>query len=191
MRKDISTKDRIIAAANRLFYREGIRAVSVDAVAAAAGLTKRSLYYHFKSKDDLISDYLAYRGTPNLKRYAEWYEQADGDIADRIASIFEQLALEAARPQWKGCGFLRTAAELVDQPGHPALKIGANHKKEVEAWFANLLSCAGSADAEEVARQISLLIDGAFSQVMLYRDPVYMRTAGKAARTLIRQTFNA
>lgn len=187
MGKGISTKDRIVAAANRLFYREGIRAVSVDAVAAAAGLTKRSLYYHFKSKDELVADYLTFRGPPNLKRYAEWFHRSEGDLADRIATIFEYLALEAGRPQWKGCGFLRTAAELVDQPGHPAVKIGANHKKQVEAWLATILSTAGCPDAEDLARQISLLIDGAFSQVMLYRDPDYLRVAGKAARTLIRE----
>lgn len=183
----MSTRGRIIAAANRLFYREGIRAVSVDAVAAAAGLTKRSLYYHFKSKDELISGYLAFRGPPNLTRYAEWFDKAEGDLADRIGAIFEHLAAEAARPGWKGCGFLRTAAELVDQPGHPALKIGASHKKEVETWFSGLLSAAGRPDAEDLARQISLLIDGAFSQVMLYRDPDYLRAASKAARSLIRQ----
>ncbi|MEP4196127.1 MAG: helix-turn-helix domain-containing protein, partial [Aliishimia sp.] len=62
----LPAKDRILDAANRLFYSEGIRAVSVDAIAAKADLTKKTLYYHFKSKDDLVAAYLASRDQPNL-----------------------------------------------------------------------------------------------------------------------------
>lgn len=62
----LPTRERIVAAANRLFYREGIRAVSVDAVAEEAGITKRSLYYHFKIKDELIEAYLCYLDHPNI-----------------------------------------------------------------------------------------------------------------------------
>lgn len=185
MTSERSTRDTIIDAANRLFYREGIRAVSVDAVAEAAGLTKRSLYYHFKSKDELIADYLRLRGHPNLKRYADWYAAAEGGLAERIGAIFDRLASEAERPGWKGCGFLRTAAELVNQPGHPALKIGVEHKKRVEAWFAEILAENGVSEPGRIARQVCLLIDGAFSQAMLYRDPSYFREAGLAAQSLI------
>ena len=60
-----TTQERIISAASRLFYSEGIRAVGVDAVAEKAGVTKKTLYYHFKSKDDLITAYLAARDQPN------------------------------------------------------------------------------------------------------------------------------
>ena len=67
-------KERIIDAANRLFYAEGIRAVSVDAIAEKAGLTKKTLYYHFKSKDDLIEAYLESRDQPNLALYQKWFE---------------------------------------------------------------------------------------------------------------------
>lgn len=185
MTSERSTRETIIDAANRLFYREGIRAVSVDAVAEAAGLTKRSLYYHFKSKDDLIADYLRLRDHPNLRRYAAWYEGAKGGSAERIGAIFDHLATEAEKPGWKGCGFLRTAAELVNQPGHPALKIGVEHKKRVEAWFADILAEHGLSEPARVARQVCLLIDGAFSQAMLYRDPSYFREAGLAARALV------
>lgn len=179
-----STRERIVEAANRLFYREGIRAVSVDAVAEEAGITKRSLYYHFKSKDDLVAAYLDHRDQPNLDAYCRWFTEAEGDVADRIAAIFEKLAGRAERPGWKGCGFLRTSAELANLPGHPALKRGAAHKKRIEDWLASVLREAGRPAPETVARQIALLLDGSFSAAMLHRDASYFRTAGAAARVL-------
>jgi AcrR family transcriptional regulator len=182
---DISTRERIVAAANRLFYRDGIGRVSVDAVAEEAGLTKRSLYYHFKSKDDLITAYLDYRDLPNLRTFQRWFEAADGDTGDRIHAIFIKLAEAAAHPTWKGCGFLRTAAELVNLPGHPAIRTGAAHKKKVEAWLASCLSEGGIVHAEALARQIRLLIDGAFAVSMLHRDPSYFESAGAAAYALV------
>lgn len=180
-----STRDRIVAAANRLFYREGIRAVSVDAVAAEAGITKRSLYYHFKSKDDLIEAYLAYRDQPNLDAYRRWFDEAGGTTAERIEAIFHGLLGTASHPKWKGCGFLRTSAELANLPGHPAIVRGAAHKKKIEAWLTHCLAAEGIDAAEAVARQIILLIDGAFAVVMLHRDPSYLNAAGAAARVLV------
>ena len=181
----LSTRERIVIAANRLFYCEGIRAVSVDAVAAEAGLTKRSLYYHFDSKDDLVAAYLAYRDQPNLAGFQRSYEAADGSVADKIAGIFNTLAESAAHPKWTGCGFLRTSAELANLPGHPAIVLGAAHKKRIEAWLAECLAADGIVDAGTLARQIRLLLDGCFAVVMLHRDPSYMRDAGSAARVLV------
>src|ERR1700761_5506613 len=126
------TSDRIIAAASKLFYNEGIRAVSVDAVAEEAGVTKRTLYYHFKSKDDLVAAYLAARDHPNLALFKRWFAEDDGPLPARVQAIFRQLVRSASHPKWKGCGFLRTSAELANLPGHPAIKIGAAHKKKFE-----------------------------------------------------------
>jgi AcrR family transcriptional regulator len=185
MMSEISTRERIVAAANRLFYRDGIGRVSVDAVAEEAGLTKRSLYYHFKSKDELIAAYLDYRDLPNLRAFQRWFDEADGSAADRIAAIFDKLAEAAAQPKWKGCGFLRTSAELVNLPGHPAIRTGAAHKKKVEAWLAACLAGDGVVNAGDLARQIRLLIDGAFAVAMLHRDPSYFKSAGAAAQALV------
>jgi len=182
---DISTRERIVSAANKLFYREGIRAVSVDAVAEEAGITKRSLYYHFKSKDDLVAAYLDYRDMPNLRTFQRWFAETDGSVADRTAGIFDRLALAATDPKWKGCGFLRTSAELANMPGHPAIVTGAAHKKRVEAWLASCFAADSIEDPETLARKIRLLIDGCFVVVMLHRDPTYMRSAGLAARALV------
>jgi AcrR family transcriptional regulator len=180
------TRTRIIEAAAKLYYGEGIRSVSVDAVAEKAGVTKRTLYYHFKSKDDLIAAYLDARDQPNLKTFARWFQDTKGSLPAKIEGIFTNLAKSARHPKWKGCGFLRTAAELAGLPGHPAMKIGARHKSNVESWLAGVMSDGGIGNAGDLARQIVILLDGAFSTTLIHRDPAYIEAAGRAAAGLVK-----
>lgn len=186
----IPTRERIVSAAGKLFHAEGIRAVSVDAVAAKASVTKRTLYYHFRSKDELIAAYLETRDPPNLAWFRRHYAQTEGDVAARIEALFAALAIAARHARWKGCGFLRTSVELVNLPGHPAMQAARAHKKRVEAWLGEVFEGpeAGLTPeaARELARQVMLLIDGAFAVVLLNRDAAYMRSAGRAAATLVR-----
>jgi len=184
-RSDLPTRERIISAASTLFYNDGIRGVSVDAVAAKAGLTKRTLYYHFRSKDDLVAAYLAARDQPNLALFKRWFTEARGGLPARVEAIFQNLARSARHPKWKGCGFLRTSAELANLPGHPAIKIGAAHKRKFEDWLRVTFEAEGIAQASLLARQILLLLDGCFAVVLLHRDPSYMESAGQAAHALI------
>lgn len=185
------TRARIIKAAGTLFQAEGIRAVSVDAVAEKAGVTKRTLYYHFRSKDDLIAAYLETRDLSGLKFFKQWFEDGEGDLADKVENIFRHLGRSARHPKWKGCGVLRTSVELVNLPGHPAMVIGRAHKKRVEGWLRDLFAAAGAgARAGLLARQVILLLDGAFSVVLLHRDPTYMEAAGAAAAGLIRAALD-
>lgn len=179
------TRDRIVATASKLFYGEGIRSVSVDAVADAAGLTKRTLYYHFKSKDDLVAAYLEARDQPNLALFRRWFAETKGGPAAKVRGIFRNLARSARHPKWKGCGFLRTSAELANMPGHPAMKIGAAHKKKFEAWLREVFEAEKAGSGVQLARQIVLLLDGSFAVVLLHRDASYMETAGEAAFSLI------
>ena len=102
-----------------------------------------------------------------------------------MEAIFARLAESARHPKWRGCGFLRTAAELAATPGHPALKVGSRHKKNVEAWLASIFSRHAARDPEALSRQIVLLIDGAFSAMLLHRDTAYIAEAGRAASTLV------
>ncbi|MCD2184037.1 TetR/AcrR family transcriptional regulator [Rhizobium sp. GN54] len=186
-RADIPTRERIVEAAGKLFHAEGIRAVSVDAVAEKAGLTKRTLYYHFRSKDDLIAACLEARDQPNLALFQRWFAETDGDTADKVQGIFRNLAIAARHPKWKGCGFLRTSVELIHLPGHPAIIAGRTHKKRVEDWLCAVLADRRAPDeARRLARQIILLLDGAFAVVLLHRDASYMDSAGEAAAKLIR-----
>ncbi|MBN8181759.1 TetR/AcrR family transcriptional regulator [Roseibium aggregatum] len=180
-----TARERILTAANKLFYAEGIRAVSLDTIAEKAGVTKKTVYYHFKSKDDLIEAYLASRDQPNLNQFRKWFGEAEGDLPDKVEAIFRQIALSARHPKWKGCGFLRTAAELANMPGHPAMKVGAGHKKKFEAWMAEEFEAASVGGAPHLARHIVLLLDGAFSTILVHRDPAYAEAAGEAARALV------
>jgi AcrR family transcriptional regulator len=182
-----TTQERIVSAASKLFYSEGIRAVGVDAVAEKAGVTKKTLYYHFQSKDDLVTAYLAARDQPNLALFRQWFDAAEGGLAAKVQAIFTNLAKSARHPKWKGCGFLRTSAELANMPGHPAIKLGAAHKKKFEDWLRVTFEAGGIASAPLLARQIVLLLDGSFAVVLLHRDPSYMESAGQAAFSLIEQ----
>jgi AcrR family transcriptional regulator len=179
------TRERIVAAAARLFYNEGIRAASVDAIAEKAGVTKKTLYYHFQSKDELIAAYLESRDQPTLDLYARWFEATAGSAADKIRGMFTEFARSAHTAKWKGCGFQRTAAELANTPGHPALKAGAAHKKRFEAWLADALGRAGADNAADAARSIVVLLDGAAAVMLVHRDPAYVENAGMVAAALI------
>ncbi|WP_321499640.1 TetR/AcrR family transcriptional regulator [Breoghania sp.] len=181
-----STKESIVNAAKKLFRNEGIRDVSVDMIAAEAKLTKRTIYYHFQSKDDIIADYLRACDELNITQFQTWFRETEGTVPDKVRGIFERLETLARNPRWKGCGFLRTSVELVKTPGHPALQAARQHKKRVETWLASELeSYVSPGEAEAIAKEIMVLMEGAFSTVLLHRDPSYIQVAGDMARLLV------
>jgi AcrR family transcriptional regulator len=180
-----TTREQIIQAADALFYGEGIRSASMDAIAAKASVTKRTIYYHFPSKDDLIAAYLTARDEPTFARQAAWLDETKGDLPEQVLGLFENLARAMNSPRWKGCGFIRAAAELAGTPGHPALKIGSAHKKRLEAWLEGRIATTGLSDPALRARQVMILLDGAAAQVLIHRDPAYALAAGQAAAALV------
>jgi AcrR family transcriptional regulator len=180
-----TTRAQIIQAADDLFYGEGIRSASMDAIAARAGVTKRTVYYHFRSKDDLLVAYLAARDQSTLVRYACWVDESDGTLAEQIAGMFARLGAFAKRPQWKGCGFLRAAAELAGTPGHPARKAASAHKKRFEAWLAGKITEAGLDNPGLRARQLMILLDGTAAELLIHRDSAYAEAAGQAAALIL------
>jgi AcrR family transcriptional regulator len=172
----------------QLFYAEGIRAVSIDAVAEKAGVTKKTLYYYFRSKDELIANYLEARDQPTLALYARWYEDTPGSAKDKVRGLFSKFAQSANTSKWRGCGFHRTTAELATTPGHPALKVGAAHKKRFEAWLTTALENGDVGDAALIARRIVILFDGAATVMLIHRDPAYIEAAGDAAASLMERS---
>ncbi|OCW58364.1 TetR/AcrR family transcriptional regulator [Hoeflea olei] len=179
-----TTRARIIAAADALFYEHGLRSVSVDAIAERAEVTKRTLYYHFRSKDELIAAYLADKDGPTAQRYRRWLGADDRPLADRILRLFSALAAHAEKPKWRGCGFTRAAVELAGQPGHPAVAMAATHKTRFEAWLTDELRTAGASDPALAGRQIMILLEGAIAQMLVHRDVSYALAAGKAAASI-------
>jgi AcrR family transcriptional regulator len=178
------TKSQIVAAADELFYSRGLHAVSVEAIAEKAGVTKKTFYNHFKSKDDLIGCYLEARDRPTVDRFKEW-AGSEGSVADRMALFFSKLARASEGPRWNGCGFMRATAELANMQGHPAITAARTHKARCEQWLLDMVTEEGHADAETIARALMVLIDGAVSQVLIHRDPKYATSAGFAVRSLV------
>ena len=178
------TRNRIIQAADELFYSGSIRDVSVDRIAERANVTKRTLYYHFRSKDDLVAACLDARDMPTIERYKAWAGKR-GPIAERVEQMFLALSEASRTPDWKGCGFIRTAVELADSPGHPALDVARRHKASFEAWLREDLEDAGYENAADLARMIMVLLDGAIARMLVDRDPAHAAAAGIVARRLL------
>jgi len=132
-RNSVATRKKILSAAYRLFYQGGFARVSMDDIAEAAGITKRSIYYHFQSKDDLVSAVLKEQQEHALARFEAWGLQTDSSSAAFLSNLFVQLRRWAESPQWRGSGYTRLTMELADLPGHPARKAAHKHKHAVEA----------------------------------------------------------
>lgn len=181
----VETRRRIVEAAYEMFYRDGFGRVGVDAIAEKAGITKRTLYYHFDSKDTLLAAVLEHQHDLAIQRIVRWSGDVAGTPAEMLDALFEALGAWAARPKWAGSGFTRLAMELAGLPGHPARRVARNHKAAVEAMLAGRLSDQGLEPAAEVARQIMLLLEGCQTMVLITGDLSYVGTAAAAARRLV------
>jgi AcrR family transcriptional regulator len=175
--KETETPARILDAADRLLSDKGVRAVSLDDIAAAAGLTKRTLYYHFKTKDDLVAAWLA-------RRSAEGAAPKRASPADDIAAAFDGLARFAAQPNFRGCPFVATGIELAE-PKHPASVVGTRHKTARRTWFAERLKALGAADPDARAAELLVIWDGALAAAVLIRDGSPAKAAKRLAMRLL------
>jgi len=168
--------DRILAAAGKLFYRRGIRTVGVDAVAAEAGVSKRTLYNHYPSKDDLIAAYL----TAQFRHIAP----SDAPAREQILGYFDRLEHRFADGNFRGCPYVNAVTELGD-PKHPAAGIAAQFKEQRRQWYRGLLERIGVSDPESLATQLQLLVEGALASALVRGDPKVARAARAAAEVLL------
>ncbi len=169
--------ERIMQAADRLFYQKGIRAVGVDAVATEAGISKRSLYDTFPSKDALVAAYLRQRIRP--------VPMSDLPPAAQVLELFDQLHQRFASGDFRGCPFVNAVTELA-QDCESARAIAAGYKQDRRLHIASLLALAGAADPATLASQISLLFEGAIATMLVQQDPATALQARHAAATLMR-----
>src|SRR5215468_10961496 len=169
-------RERILHTVNRLFYRNGIRAVGVDTVAAEVGISKQTLYNYFPSKDDLIVAYLPRRFQPMPSSDLPPVEQVLGDF-DRLERAF-------AHSGFRGCPFVNAVAELGD-PTHAANELDIAYKEQRRTWFRELLSQLDVPDSDKLATQLMRLVDGAISAALVRGEPKMARTARDAASVLL------
>jgi AcrR family transcriptional regulator len=169
--------ERIMAAADRLFYQKGIRAVGVDTVAAEAGISKRSLYDTFPSKDALVAAYLRQRIQP--------LPASDQPPATQVLALFDQLHARFAKGDFRGCPFVNAVTELAEDC-ETARAIALDYKEERRQHIASLLVLAGLRDPDALASQIALLFEGAIASMLVGQDPAVAIQARDAAAILMR-----
>jgi AcrR family transcriptional regulator len=169
-------KERILETADRLFYLQGLRAVGVDTIAAEIGISKRTLYNHFPSKDQLISAYLERRFTKA--------PASDKPPVEQILGTFDRLERGFASKGFRGCPFVNAVAEMGAED-QSVRKIAIAFKESRRLWFRDLLTQLDVADAEGLATQLALLVDGSIAQDLVRNDPSMARAAKEAARVLL------
>ena len=184
-RSSEQTRQRILDAAYRLFRRQGYSRVSMDEIAAATRVTKRTLYYHFESKDRLLAHVLEAQHQLALAAFRTFGDRLSGSPEAIVDGLFRELAVWADRPRWAGSGFTRLVIELADLPGHPARLIARRHKSMLEAQLAELLARSGVERPAEIARELWLLSEGAISLILVHGDRGYSAAAARAARALL------
>ena len=186
-RNPAATRTRIYAAAYALFYRKGFQRTSLDDIAAKAGVTKRTLYYHVRSKDDLGGAMLTHQHRSVLAEMARWMGDAASarQLVDQLFDSVARWGASAGKRHWTGSGFTRMAMELADLPGHPARVATRRHKSAVQAELARRLAACGARNAEDIAAQLQLLLEGAMILMLIHGDARYARLAAAAARRLI------
>jgi AcrR family transcriptional regulator len=168
--------ERIMRAADRLFYRKGIRAVGVDSVAAEAGISKRSLYDTFPSKDALIAAYLRQRMQP--------LPASDQPPAAQVLALFDQLRERFANGDFRGCPFVNAVTELAEDCDE-ARRIALDYKEERRRHIVSLVASGGAAEPDALASQIALLFEGAIASMLVRQDPAVAMQAREAAVVLM------
>jgi AcrR family transcriptional regulator len=169
-------KERILETADRLFYLQGIRAIGVDTIAAEIGISKRTLYNHFPSKDALIRAYLERRFVPP--------RASDKPPVEQILGTFDALERRFSASDFRGCPFVNAVAELGAED-QSVRQIAIAFKESRRLWFRDLLLRLGVTDAEALATQLALLVDGSIAQDLVRNDPAMARAAKDAAQVLL------
>lgn len=161
-----TARQRLLAAAADLFYRQGIGAVGVDLVSKQAGVSKRTLYQQFGSKDQLVAQSLDAHGMAFLGLYLPAGGHDDVPPRQQILAIFDALGRWTASDEFRGCPFVNTATELAD-PGHPARRVARDYKLRLRDYFARQAERGHATDPERLADQLIVVFDGAIVQAVM------------------------
>jgi AcrR family transcriptional regulator len=157
-------RERLLAAADELFYREGINNVGIDRVLAHAGVAKASLYSTFGSKDELVRAYLQGRQQTRRAR-VEARLAGHADPREQLLAVFDAMADTLAQPGFRGCAFVMASAERAG--GDRGRPVCDDYRQWIRELFARLAQETGAGDPALLARQLLLLYDGALIEAQM------------------------
>jgi AcrR family transcriptional regulator len=178
----LTARERLLAAADELFYEQGVHSVGIDKVIERAGVAKASLYNTFGSKDELVRAYLEGRHERRQARVLR--EIAQHDVPrDRVLAVFDAMIAITELPGFRGCAFLNASAEAV--PGSSVEEVSAVARDWIRSTFATLAAEAGARDPAALAQQLVLLYDGASVTAQLDHRRDAALTARAAAAVLL------
>jgi AcrR family transcriptional regulator len=175
---------RILETADRLFYREGIRAVGIDRVIAEADVAKATLYAHFPSKDDLIVATLEHREESVMAFFRSALERHGKRTRDKLRAFFAALKEWFESPDFRGCAFINAAVELAD-PGHPGSKYAREHKERFRAMIDELVAGAVGKAHSKLTPAVAILVEGAVVTAVIHGTPGAADVARDAALALV------
>jgi AcrR family transcriptional regulator len=176
-----SARDRLLAAADELFYDEGVHTVGIDRVIERAGVAKASLYNTFGSKDELVRAYLENRHEATSARISRYLERCTSP-RDRLLGVFEAQGELFAEPGFRGCAFVSASAE---SPGEAVSRAADDYRGWVRGLLTGLAREAGAPDPEALGRQLHMIYDGASLSARMDRDPSSVVAARAAAEVLL------
>jgi AcrR family transcriptional regulator len=156
----IPPRDRILAAAGELFYRHGIRAVGVEAIAEAAGTNKMTLYRHFDSKDELVAEYLRQSAKSEAANWERLQARHPGDALAQLRAWLEDMSDHVVSRDERGCPLANAAVELPEKD-HPARRVIEECKCATRDRVIALCRAAGLNEPELLADELSLMLEGA------------------------------
>src|SRR3954454_7207291 len=177
-------RQRILEAADRLFYRHGIRAVGIDRIIAEAGVAKMSLYKHFSSKDDLILAVLKYREEGVLEFFRSSMERHGKKARNPLRAFFAALKDLFESPGFRGCPFQNAAVELAD-PAHPGTEFVRGHKHRFSEFLRGMVEQTVGTAAAKVAPAVNILVEGAIISAVIQGSPAAADVARDAALKLV------
>jgi AcrR family transcriptional regulator len=169
-----TAKQRLLQAADELFYNEGIHAVGIDRVIAHAGVAKGSLYYSFAGKDDLVRGYLT-------ERHGKWADRVSAGIEaltdprERILAVYDALGALFAEPDYRGCAFMNALAEAA--PDSVEAQAATTFRAWVRTLFLGLAADADAEDPKQLAESLVVLYDGAVATAQMDKAPQAAQTA--------------
>jgi AcrR family transcriptional regulator len=182
-KNDASVRERLLAAANELFYAEGVHTVGIDRILERAGVAKASLYGTFGSKEELVRVYLERRALRRKERISDRIAQYE-DPRERILSIFDLLGELARSSDFRGCAFVNACAEGPREPS-VARQVSSEQRAWTRGVFTQLATALGARDPERVGRQLAVLYDGALIGASMDSDPTVVDEARSMAERLL------